>query len=196
MPTGYTDDIVDGISFQEYAMNCARAFLPALRDEPGKGEIIPEVFVPPDFYVELRDEKVAELRQLLLMTCNDWDRAAYDEYENEKRRRLSQLDDISKKRKTYEDMLTAVRKWNPPTEKHQALKQFMEEQIATSISFDCREEMYSTPIICMSGVEWFERTLTGLLHEIEYHRQEHNRAIERAEEATEWIRTLRESLAS
>ena len=37
MPTGYTADIKDGISFQTYALNCARAFgaCVMLRDEPG-----------------------------------------------------------------------------------------------------------------------------------------------------------------
>ena len=38
MPTGYTADIVDGkpVTFQEFAMRCARAFAPEpeLRDSP------------------------------------------------------------------------------------------------------------------------------------------------------------------
>lgn len=55
MPTGYTADIKDGISFETYAMNCARAFgaCVSLRDKPSGGKVIPDAFEPSDLDVEL-----------------------------------------------------------------------------------------------------------------------------------------------
>jgi hypothetical protein len=54
MPTGYTADIKNGISFKTFAMNCARAFgaCVTLRDEPGGGDKIPEAFEASTYHAQ------------------------------------------------------------------------------------------------------------------------------------------------
>lgn len=53
MPTAYTADIAKGITFKQYAMNCARAFgaLIDLRDKPANCEI-PDVVYPSDYHLK------------------------------------------------------------------------------------------------------------------------------------------------
>ncbi len=62
MPTGYTADIAKGITFQQYAWSCARAFgaLVMMRDEPSDAPI-PEAFTPSDYHVKALAEARAKL---------------------------------------------------------------------------------------------------------------------------------------
>jgi hypothetical protein len=68
MPTGYTAAIKDGISFQQFAMACARAFgaLVMMRDEPSSAPI-PD-FQPSNFHVEHLELARAELARLQALT--------------------------------------------------------------------------------------------------------------------------------
>lgn len=51
MPTGYTWDIKDEITFEQFIMNCARAFgaLVEMRDEP-RDKKIPDELKPSDYH--------------------------------------------------------------------------------------------------------------------------------------------------
>ena len=55
MPTGYTAEVQKGISFDKYALNCARAFgaLVSMRDEPSDKEI-PEKLEPSDYHFKAK----------------------------------------------------------------------------------------------------------------------------------------------
>ncbi len=51
MPTGYTDAVKDGITFDQFVLGCARGMgaLVMMRDEPS-GTPIPERFEPSRFF--------------------------------------------------------------------------------------------------------------------------------------------------
>ena len=65
MPTGYTDAIKDGITFQQFAMNCARAFgaCVTMRDDPSD-KPIPERFEPSAWHKERLGDAYAALSEL------------------------------------------------------------------------------------------------------------------------------------
>ena len=63
MPTGYTAAIADGVTFEQFALNCARAFgaLIDMRDEPSDAPI-PERFEPSNYH----EKKIAEINDELV----------------------------------------------------------------------------------------------------------------------------------
>ena len=195
MPTGLTCDISKGITFQEFAMRCARQFGACvdMKDEPSDAEI-PERFEPSDYHVKKISEAKDRLELLKKMTIEDAEQKAIDEY-NEKiesnRTSIEGEDDLKKK---YEDILRQVDKWEPPSNAHKGLKRFMAEQIEDSIKWDCDSPYYRKKVEKLSGEEWLNKKLADALHDINYHTKENQEEIERAESRNRWLRLLRESL--
>lgn len=195
MPTGYTADIKDGISFKTYAMNCARAFgaCLTLREEP-LGAGIPESFEPGDYHRKAAQEIRGELVVLDLMTPAGWQRAADQAWDAAEMSRLMHMEDERKLREAYEAMLVKVKAWMPPTPDHDGLRDFMRTQIEQSIKFDCHADSYSAPTVRLHGEAWMIDRRTRLTRDLQYHEREHALAVERAAKSTAWVRALRDSL--
>lgn len=197
MPTGYTADIQNGMSFETFAMNCARAFgaCISLRDEPGGGEKIPDEFAPSDYHFNAAQKARDELASLLAMSEQDRENAAETAWKEEEERRLLRLENKRKQRESYEAMLAKVNAWTPPTPDHAGLHEFMRSQIVQSIDFDCGGDYDKEPIQRMSGKQWAAEREARLNRDIEYHDREHALEVERAASRTEWVKALRFSLS-
>lgn len=197
MPTGYTADIKDGISFETYAMNCARAFgaCVTLRDERGGGDVIPEVFEPSDYHSKKKLEAHYRLKEISAMTEKQADAAAAEWHRQKEADRIEGLDRCRRQRQAYDAMLEKVDAWTPPTEDHASYHKFLRDQITESIKFDCVEEYYSGPIPPTTGAEWRESEINRLTRDILYHGKHHEEEVKRATERTAWVKALRESLS-
>lgn len=198
MPTGYTADIKDGISFKTFAMNCARAFCACveLRDEAGGGDRIPEKFEPSDYHSKALSKARDELAALEAMTPAELDRSAAKDYDDAETRRVMALREKAEQRAAYEAMLEKVRMWAPPTEEHKGLHQFMAEQIIESIRFDCGGTYYDTPIVRLTGAEWAAKRRASLDSDVIYHADEHAKEVKRAADRTAWVAAIRQSLGA
>lgn len=196
MPTGYTAPIKDGITFTEFAMNCARAMgaCVMLRDEPGGGEKIPDKFEPSSFYLNRMVEAEQQLERLKAISLEDAEAEAKKAHEDSEARRIKNLEDCIQLREKYRSMLEAVNDWEPPTKEHQGLKNFMQQQIVDSISFDCNEEFYSEPHIQLSGKQWLDNQLDAARQEIARSSKKHAEEVHRTNQRNEWISSLRKSL--
>lgn len=193
MPTGFTDAVKDGISFTEFALQCARAFgaCISLRDEPLSAEI-PE-FKPSDYHhVALRAarNKLAELQTLTPKQATD---AATCAYNKECERYASILQERKELRTKYETMLARVEAWQPPTAEHEGLKKFMREQLTCSIENDCDDSYYSIPLQ-QAGTDWLARQLEAVARSIKYHEEEQAAEVLRVVQRNAWVRALRASL--
>jgi hypothetical protein len=193
MPTGYTDSIKDGISFEQYVLNCAHAFgaLIMLRDDPIDSPI-PEFKVEP-YHYEWIEEAKAEFAKIEAMTKEECRAAAKKEYDDalayqaeSKRKR----DDLRVK---YGSMLAQVRGWEPPSPEHEGLKKFMIEQIEQSIEWDCADYEREVPKLIPTD-QWHLKALAHAREKMA--RREKNLAeeIERVESRNRWVRQLKESL--
>lgn len=96
MPTIYTSDIRDGISFKTFALNCARAFgaCVEIRDEPGGGEKIPEAFKASDYHLKKAIEDCNKLLVLNNMTPAEAEREALAAWQQAEKYRLAKLEEI------------------------------------------------------------------------------------------------------
>jgi len=193
MPTGYTAEISEGITFQQYAMNCARAFgaLIMMRDEPSNAPI-PEEFKPSDYNRRELDEQRARLAEIDAMTPEQATAAATKAHNAAMTERKRRFDDVQELRRKYQDMLNKVNGWEPPSSDHEELKTFMASQIRQSIDFDCK--IYGEVPQQLTGPEWLAEQRALCLRMIEFHEAENKKEIERTENRNKWVADLRKSL--
>lgn len=196
MPTGYTASVNDGITFQQFAMNCARAFgaCISMRDAGGDGSSIPERFEPSDYHVKKIESTECELAALKSMTGAEIHAASKEEYENDERRRLERLKLNCDQLLKYRAMLEKVQAWQPPTPGHAGLHSFMIQQLTDSIKFDDMTKFYSTPSPVKTPESWFEEKLEKARRDVEYHKGQYAEEVKRTEERNAWISLLRASL--
>lgn len=193
MPTGYTCDIENGISFEKFVLNCATAF--DIRARDGDNRLLP--VEPSDYYKRQAGETEQELAVLLAMDEEAYyqkARLAQEEdieYQKERQQKNQQL------RAKYESMLKKVKEWTVPTKEHESLKNFMISQIQESIKFDCHEWEKSSekPLTKARAKELKEDEIAMLRQQIEKYNMEYQEEVQRAKRQTAWIADLRDSLA-
>jgi flagellar motility protein MotE (MotC chaperone) len=195
MPTGYTHDIKKGISFEEFALNCARAFgaLVSMRDAPGNTPI-PDEIKPSTHYKEKLAKAISELSTIKKLTPNEIKLRRTKEQQKQVDHQKEQLKKIANLKKQYLNMLDKVKKWVPPTKDHAGLKQFMIEQITQSIDFDCNESYYQEVIHQKTDSAWVADKIKELNEDIQYYTKEDKEEIKRCKERTKWIQALKKSL--
>jgi hypothetical protein len=196
MPTGYTDYIKDGITFQQFALRCARAFgaCVEMRDSD-MDEPIPDEFKPSDYHTNALKEANKNLAKYKSMTIEKATAESKIAYARELNERNIHMEENNKQIKLYEDMLVKVKKWIPPTPEHVELKEFMIKQIEGSIEFDGMGDYYkNNPVIKLTPEEWIRQGMKEVLEDIEYHTEELEKEIQRTNSRNNWIRNLRDSL--
>ena len=196
MPTGYTAAIEKGITFNQYAMSCARAFgaCVLMRDEASDTPI-PEDFKPSDWHKKELTKAKRELAKLVKTNITEATELALNEYEGEKKRVAKAIEKDRKLVANYNTMLEKVKAWQAPTPDHVEFKEFMASQIESSIEFDSMEVYYyeHSPKL-LSGEGWLIQKKEEAIRNLHYHTREHNAEIVRIDNRNSWIKSLRDSL--
>lgn len=197
MPTGYTHSIKDGISFDEFVMNCAKAFgaLITMRDSPSDAEI-PDEFKPTGYHIEKLAELQPKLETLKAMTVDEATKRARAEYDEKITYNNRQIEEHNELRQKYNDMLVKAKNWEPPSADHQGLKDFMIHQISGSIDADCSTEYYEKSLELLTGEQWISTETQLILEDTVYHTKEHQAEVERVNGRNKWVKQLRDSLQS
>ncbi len=194
MPTGYTADIKKGISFERFILDCARNFgaTVTMRDDPKDMEI--PIFKPTDYHTKELTKLNKRLSQLKKMSQSQAKKESLVEYNKKikyNREGIAEAIDLKNK---YELMLINVKEWEPPTDKHKGLKDFMVKQITESIDFDCGYSYYEKKVELLTGENWIHKELKKVLKDIDYHTKQNEEEIERVDGRNLWIKQLKESL--
>lgn len=200
MPTGYTAAIAEGITFKEYAMNCARAFgaLIHMRDDPQDAPI-PKTLPKDSYHQTALDNTIQELNDFKNLSKKN-KRLMFFKHKRDTRAYAKET--YLKKKKLhlqYRKMLVEVNRYVPPSPDHFNFKNFMKEQIIGSIDFDCKDygKYYSNTLKKLKNLtqqEWELDTIKHIEWSIEYHKKELQEENERNNGRQEWIDQLRESL--
>ncbi len=198
MPTGYTADVQSGkiTSFPQFAMQCARAFgaLIELRDEPLTTPI-PADFKPDTAWHDQEIAKaIADIARLNVMSLDEAAVAAEAEYHSEMAHHVERRAEKVAVKARYDAMLKEVVAWEPPSSKHEGLKDFMADQLSQSIKYDC----YDWPDLDPPPAPeiWLAQALATAHRNVAYHQEERCKKIERAAARTRWVKQLRESLVA
>ena len=199
MPTGYSSLVLEGASFQEYALACARNFgaLVSMRDDPMDAPI-PDSFPVSNYDQERLTSALAEKEKYDFYADEDWI-AEFKEYKKKQIKYAEKaiLEKLETREK-YEIMLEKVRKYVPPTEDHVNYAQFLESQIVESIQWDCGLDYYEDLILELKFQHWREykeEMVKGNLKDIERVKGYLGEDRERADDRGDWIRQLKESVA-
>lgn len=193
MPTGYTYAILEGATFEEYALQCARGFgaLVMMRDEPSDAPI-PDSFEVSPYYrgkLELAKKEFARLNDL---TKKGWQKEMDTNYEEAKKKneafRQKNLADKAK----YEAMLVKAKAYKAPSAEHEGYAQFLVSQIEESINFDCS---YSYPNPKKQSLEeYIQSTLKKAQDDIVYYNKSYSEELDRVASRNKWIKELKQSL--
>jgi hypothetical protein len=196
--TGYTYQLVDkNLDFKNWVLCCARAFSPyvSLRDE-SIDTPTPTELKPSDYYLkhlcEVKSER-AELekmdRKAALAYGQKNKDAAVDsmfqllkEKQNEKHKMLS--------------ILGQVQSWEPPTDEHIGLKDFMIQQLEDSIK-DINLDYYVKEVQrweAKDPLTIYNDQLEYLVEEEERTKERLNKVLKQIEHDNTWIRQLLKSI--
>ena len=193
MPTYFMIDNYNGDTetFEDFAMKCSRHFV--LHNETPRETPIPDKFEASNFHAQELEYGIAKVARIMAWDETGADRLAQldytraqNDYEEELARRAAMLE-------RYEAMLAQVKAWTPPTPEHQELKNFMLNQVVESISDDCRTTYLTAPQR-ITGAAYKEERLEHALRNVRFYTKEVEEGKKRAEERTNWVNALRESL--
>lgn len=198
MPTGYTHDVAEGkvITIKDFAMSCARAFgaLISMRDEPMDAEI-PEAFEVPTYYAEQVTKHEAKLHKLRSMSPAEAQAACQASHRAELRAWASRCDDRAMKLVRYQSMLQQVEAWAVPTLEHIELRDFMAEQIATSVKYDCEPWSGEQMPVLQRWPDWLRQQIAKAEWDVAYYRENRAKEVARMKSRNEWLSALRGSLS-
>lgn len=196
MPTGYTAAIAEGVTFERFALNCARAFGACImmRDDDSSAEI-PEQFEPSDYNLKSLEKDRKALDKVSRMTPKQCAAAAQKEYGEAVARRNEALKEGDELRLKYEAMLKQVQGWDPPTPDHVNMKEFMVKQIEDSIPWDCDQSYYRDNVpVLLPAEDWRQQQIKSLSKSIAQHERGHAEEVARVKGRNAWIKALRDSL--
>lgn len=203
MPTGYTAGILDGKikTFPEFAKQCMRAFgaLIHMRDEDMDKEYTPNV--PGDYYKEHIDEAKKVIEEIKTLSDEELISKQRLALETSKEYHLKKIDKANADAKILIDILAEVKLWIPPTPDHAGLKDFMIQQIESTIDFDCKTDYHERALLeiesnlsSLDADTLRKEKLESAQTDLEYYIKNNNEEIERCNKSNKWVTDLLNSL--
>ena len=191
MPTGYTSEVANGQTFEDFVLGCARAFgaCITLRDEPQNSDI-PE-FELNTYHIDRLAEYTKELKEVLELTSEELNTRAQNQFNSELENYYERVDENNSTQDNYTAMINNVEEWGPPTEDHKELKKFMLKQLKDSKELD--DYIPDMPVR-KTGEQWLADKVKSISWYIEYHTKENTKEIERVASRNKWVKQLKESI--
>jgi len=197
MPTGYTHDIENGQTFEDYALRCARAFGACTLQRDESASEMPKLREESSYYAEKLPEALAELGYLQSLDNKQKEEFGTEERDKEIARIQESLEKKRALESKYRDMLNKVGAWTPPTKDHVGLKEFMTKQIVDSINFDCDTKFYIEELqkaITKKPADFYADAVKKAEWNCNYYEEEMTKDEKRTDESNSWILDLYKSL--
>jgi hypothetical protein len=158
---------------------------------------IPERFEPSDYHPKKIAELEVESKNLEALAPQECRAKAEEQYQEAAARNQKYIAEARDLEAKYRAMLAKVEAWEPPTQDHRGLKEFMAQQIRDSIPFDCGTDYWEKNApVRLSWADWRNEQRKRINKDLAYHRAEYAKEVERTEERNNWIAELRRSLKS
>ena len=200
MSTGYTHRVIEGEidNLEDFAKLCMRAFGAVIHMREDSLDV--EYYPPTQstYYKDALKRKMVELEKMK----NQKDEQIVQDMLNELNEREEQIKEGIDKTKKIAEKLTKliaeVIMWDPPTEDHQELKQFMLDQLHSTLDMDGNPEYYENELrevqekkkIKPDPKKIRESTIKAINRDIKYYEQQQREDIKRCNDRTEWIEQL------
>lgn len=181
MVTVFTEAIgaSEEIKFEDFFWKCANAVKGSTSSEPVTFHTLE---------LEKARKRLAEVNDMDFTQCQQ---LADEEYHLNLNYAKEQNAKDAEKTKRYQAFIDRVEQWQPPTSSHKELKDFMRQQLITSMESECFiREMPKH----LSGHQWRVREIEIAQRAIINHHLELQRAIDCVESHSKWLQQLRESM--
>lgn len=200
MPTGYTAPIYEGeenFTFKKFAMRCARNYgaLIEMRGEPLDAEIdFDKCLQPSDYYKKALERVQKEYQEFLdnPPTAEELGKKYDKKVNNDFEKFLERKESRKVLQERYAAMLEQVKAWEPPTEEHNNLKEFMISQLQESMDYDC--VVYSPYTDDREEYIKYHISPDPLLKEIAYYKERYEKEVELCNNRKQWVIKLMQSL--
>jgi len=203
MPTGYTYGVVEGKTktFKEFATDCMRAFGACVHMRDDDGDVPYRKREPSDYHtneIEKANQMIKEAQDL-----------SDDEIIAKEKERLEsgipyhteQIEKAKIGELRLVAMLEDVRKWIPPTDEHKPFKNFMIEQIESTIKHDSDTSYHdkelaaiTEKLVSLNADSVREQMRKVAYKNLEYHTKEYNADVKRCDDSNKWVSDLIDSI--
>lgn len=205
MPTGYTAGILDGkiTTFPQFAKKCMRAFGATMhmRDDDTEAEYKPRM--PSDWHEKELAKAQDKLKEVEKLSDEQIIEKRTSELTEDKKRYLEYIDKANDGLAKMNVILQDVRKWQPPTSEHQGIKDFMVEQIKTTIEHDCKTDYWEKELEkCEQELKYpnakeiREKMISGAEWSVNYHREHLKKEIDGCASSNQWVSDFINSLSA
>ena len=204
MPTGYTADIVDGkvTTFKEFAQKCMRAFGATIHM---RDESLSEKYKPrkvDDYYIDSVKEAEEKLNKLKEADDNFFLNKVRKELKKDYAYYKEQIEKRKITKERLESILAETQKWNPPTDDHVGIKDFMISQLNETLKYDGDYSYYEEELdeilmklespIDIQAIK--NQMLEDAEDELKRAKERLEEEIKRCESSNEWVEKFLESI--
>lgn len=204
MPTGYTAGILDGKinTFEEFATVCTRAFGATIHTINDPLDSPYEPRTPSEYYENSIISKRETLEGYKTLTDEELIKEFEDKMNEDLKYYKEKLEESSKNLEKLNSMLESAKSWVPPTEDHESFREFMIEQLESTIKADGDPSYYVNEIIeiekqLSEGIDpklERESAIKELERQISYYEIEHQKELERCKQSNSWMESFFESI--
>lgn len=204
MPTGYTAGILDGKinTFEEFATVCTRAFGATIHTINDPLDSPYEPRTPSEYYENSIISKRETLEGYKTLTDEELIKEFEDKMNEDLKYYKEKLEESSKNLEKLNSMLESAKSWVPPTEDHESFREFMIEQLESTIKADGDPSYYVNEIIeiekqLSEGIDpksERESAIKELERQISYYETEHQKELERCKQSNSWMESFFESI--
>jgi hypothetical protein len=200
MATGYTYMIIKDKkepTFQEFAFKCMQAFSWVFRDNnltieeviAKEGNL--EKMTDDNYYSNELKATQKELKKLLKMTDKQFANLVDKEYKQKIKVYNEKMAEQTENIRRLNVKIKEVEAWNPPTENHVAIKEFMLEQLKMTIDSETYD--INKPI-AISVDEYKKTEIDKCTAEIKYYQEKIEAEHDRINHNNLWTRTFLQSI--
>ena len=204
MPTGYTAGIIDGkiTTFEQFATQCTRAFGATIhmRDNPMDSPYEPRT--PSDYHTNSIQSKRERLEEIESMSDEKIVEDFNTQLEEDLKYHQTKMEEDKRNLEKLNSMLESAKSWIPPTEDHQPFRNFMIEQIESTIKVDGDPSYHTNKMVEIKkqmeeGInpkEYREETIQEIKGQISYHETEYQKELVRCKDSNDWMDKFFESI--
>ena len=204
MPTGYTAGIIDGeiTTFEQFATQCTRAFGATIhmRDNPMDSPYEPRT--PSDYHTNSIQSKRERLEEIESMSDEKIVEDFNTQLGEDLKYHQTKMEEDKRNLEKLNSMLESAKSWIPPTEDHQSFRNFMIEQIESTIKVDGDPSYHTNKMVEIKkqmeeGInpkEYREETIQEIKSQISYHETEYQKELVRCKDSNDWMDKFFESI--
>jgi hypothetical protein len=141
--------------------------------------------------IQAAHDRLVQLLEMLPTEAEDLSRL---EYLSAKTKRQEMLKAAKVRLVFYNEMMTKVKAWQAPTPEHENFKEFLVQELLSSIAVDCDTKSLGDEPAQISGEIWREYQIKLVRAELEYLNKAQAHADTQAFDDDAWLARLRLSL--